>query len=114
MADEVQPHVGALAHVVQYCAQKLEVLLGNFSFTQTEMDGRHQIVEFNRLHIRFNSFAHLGAIALVFLENGGIMDPGREGAISRQMLLDRLSGGRRFPSPRRSGSRAGRQDHAQT
>ena len=75
MTDKVEPHIGAIAHTVEHIAKKLKVVLGNFRFTQAEMDGRNQVVELDGFYILFNHFAHLRAIPLILFEYGLVMDP---------------------------------------
>ncbi len=77
MTNKVESHIGAIAHAVEHIAKKLKVVLGNFRFTQAEMDGRNQVIELDRFYILFDNLAHLRAIPLILFEYGRVMNPWR-------------------------------------
>ncbi|MGA7143146.1 MAG: hypothetical protein WBY47_01480 [Desulfobacterales bacterium] len=99
MTDKVQTHIGAIAHAVEDFAETLNVILWNFRFTRTEVDGWNQVFELDRFHILFDHFTNLRAIPFVLFEYGRIMDPRFKGLTHRQVHFSLLSECTRFPYP---------------
>ena len=99
MTDKVESHIDATTHAVKHSAKTLEVVFRNFRFTQTEMDGRNQVIELNRFYILLDNFTHLCSIPLIFVKYSRFMDPWRHGLVGRQMHLLRFSMNIRFLYP---------------
>ena len=68
MTDKVESYIGAVVHAIEHITKKLKVVISNFRFTRTEMDGRNQVFEFDGVYFRFDNLLQFRAIPLIRLE----------------------------------------------
>jgi hypothetical protein len=87
----MQPQIVSIMHAVEYFLKKIYVFLRYLHLAQAEMNGRHQVVKFNRFKILLDDFTNFRAIPFIFFEYYRVVNPYCGGLIGRQMTFGWLA-----------------------
>ena len=85
MADQVQAHVDAIAHTLEYFGQRLHGFIRNFGNAGLEVNRRHEVTEFDGLEIVRDNLPLIDAVTFLAGYALGILHPLRERHIIRQV-----------------------------
>ena len=88
VADEMQPHVAAVAHAFQDVAQLGDRAVGNLGDTDGKVDRRHEVHELDGLELLGRDLAHLETVAGLRAQQARVVHPLRRLDLAGQVPLD--------------------------
>src|SRR4029450_5246003 len=91
VADQVQPHVVEVLHLLERVAQLVDVARRDLRDAGLEADRRHDVLELHRLRLLRDDLLLLDAVAGAALEQGRILRPAPERLVVPELTLDRAA-----------------------